>query len=157
MRVACAEFFAVVETTPRSVKIAVAPRAGVLERQDVAPQRDAGRLEPSTRSPWWANSRTRAQAAAVLPQFMQLPTMATTGMPLRSSTGASGSGSPPIRAGRPMRSPSTGKVEHRAEDLAVEGLPEVGIHRIADSQHAAEVEQMDDVARRQALGAAVPE
>ncbi len=78
------------------------------------------------RRPWWANSRTRAQAAAVLPQFMQLPTMATTGMPFRSSTGFSGSGSPPIRAGRPMRSPSTGKESTAPSTSHSNGLPRSG-------------------------------
>ena len=40
-----ADVAGVVVTMPRSVKIAVAPRAGVLHREDVAAQRDAGRLD----------------------------------------------------------------------------------------------------------------
>ena len=47
---------------------------------------------------------TRVQAAAVLPQFMQEPTRATTGTPeLRSAAGSSGAS--PIRAATPIRSP----------------------------------------------------
>ncbi len=45
-----------------------------------------------------------------------------------------------------------GKGEHRAEHLALERRAEVRVGRVADPQHAAHVEQVDDVAGRQPLG-----
>ena len=127
MRVACAEFAAVVETTPRSVKMAVARAPASSSARMSRRSETPVALRPSMRRPWWANSRTIAHAAAVLPQFMQLPTMATTGMPLRSSAGRSGSLSPPILAGRPMRSPSTGKLSTAPSTSHSKGLPRSGL------------------------------
>ena len=46
-----------------------------------------------------------AQAAAVLPEFMQVPAMAITGMPWVATTGSAASCSMPILAGTPMRWP----------------------------------------------------
>ena len=57
-------------------------RAGVLHRQDVAPQRDARGLERVDDEAAMAHARDDgAQAAAVLPASMQVPASATTGTP----------------------------------------------------------------------------
>jgi hypothetical protein len=48
-----------------------------------------------------------------------------------------------------MRSPEVRKVQHGAEDATLEGLAAIAVHRVADAHHAAEVQQVDLVARRQ--------
>ena len=51
-----------------------------------------------------------------------------------------------------MRSPRYGKVQHHAEHAAVERLALVGIHRVADAEHAADVQHLDDVAGLHGFG-----
>ena len=105
VRVSAGALAGVVETTPKSVKIAVAraPASSIAStsRRSETPVA----LRPSTVRPPWLRCRTRVQAAAVLPQFMHEPTSATTGTPAASSGAARSSGSPPIRAATPIRSP----------------------------------------------------
>ena len=120
-------------------------------RQHVAPQRDAGRLDAVDAQAPVGELAGRAPAAAVLPAFMQVPTRATTGTPRVSSGGFAGSGSGPMRAGRPMRSPSTGKLSTAPSTSPSKGLAEVGVDRLAEAEHAAQVEQVHAVAGRQPL------
>ena len=68
-----------------------------------------------------------AQAAAVLPEFMQVPAMATTGTPWVSSTGSSASFCMPIRAGTPMRSPRYGKSSTAPSTRASKGWPKLAL------------------------------
>ena len=58
----------------------------------------------------------------------------------------SGSVARPVRAGTPMRSPRYGKLQHSAENFAVERRADVGIGGVADTKHAADVQQLHRVA-----------
>ena len=60
-------------------------------------------LNASTTRPLWRKRLTIAHAAAVLPEFMQVPAIATTGTPCVSSGTSSFSGSVETRAGTPTR------------------------------------------------------
>ena len=79
-------------------------------------------LIASTMKPLWRKRLTIAHAAAVLPEFMQVPAIATTGHAVRSSGTSSFSGSVDTRAGTPTRWPEVREVEHAAQHLAVERL-----------------------------------
>ena len=143
MRVTAAALTGVVETTPTSVKIAVrrAPASSIarMSRRRETPVV----LRPSTASPAWVSSRTSAQAAAVLPAFMHEPTMATTGTP----RGVERRGEVERHLADLRRLADAlaevGEAQHGAEHLAVEGRAEVGVDRVADAEHAAQVEQVD--------------
>ena len=65
-----------------------APRARILESQNVPPQGDARGLEGIDGEASVAHARDDRGAAAVLPASMQVPASATTGTP-RTSSGAS--------------------------------------------------------------------
>ena len=86
-----AAFFAVVDTTPRSVNSAVrrAPASSIAStsRRSDTPVV----LAPSHCTPLCVSSRTSAHAAAVLPAFMHEPTSATIGTPRASSAGSASS------------------------------------------------------------------
>ena len=72
-----------------------------------------------------------AQAAAVLPESMQVPASAMTGVPRISSGVLRSSGDAPARAGTPMRSPRYGKVSTVPSTLQSKGAPTSGL---AESQ-----------------------
>ncbi len=72
-----------------------------------------------------------AQAAAVLPESMQVPARATTGTPFVSIAGSSSSELAPARAGTPMRSPRYGKLRTVPSTSQLKGAPTSGL---AESQ-----------------------
>ncbi len=72
-----------------------------------------------------------AQAAAVLPEFMQVPAIMTTGTPFVSSGGSSTRRSRPARDGTPIRSPRYGNSSTAPSTRASNGAPKVAL---TDSQ-----------------------
>ena len=90
-------------------------------------------------------------AATVFPAFMQVPATYTTGT-RHSSASAGGTARSRMCAGRPTRSPSSGKARIGAQHLGLERRADVGIGRGAAAQDAAQVEHVDRVADRDVLG-----
>ena len=80
-------------------------------------------LNASTTRPLWRKRLTIAHAAAVLPEFMQVPAIATTGTPCVSSGTSSFSGSVETRAGTPTRWPRYGKSSTQPSTLQLNGSP----------------------------------
>ena len=93
-----------------------------------------------------------AQAAAVLPASMQVPASATTGTPFVVERGVVVELAHADARGHADALAEIGEVQHRAEHAAVEGPALVGIHRVADAEHAAHVQHLDDVARGEHFG-----
>ena len=139
-------FFDVVAQMPKSENIATcrAPESSIarMSRRSATPVD----LNASTMRPLCRKRLTIAHAAAVLPEFMQVPAIATIGTPCVSSGTSRLSGSVETRAGTPTRCAEIREVEHAAEHAAVERLAVRRIDRVADADHAAEVQQLHDVA-----------
>ena len=146
VRVSAGPHFAVVVTIPRSVNSMVR-RAPESSKAMMSRRRDTPvALKASTISPRWRMRAMMAEAAAVLPASMQVPASATTGTPrafkrrvvvqrLVADLGRYADALAEI-----------GKGQHGAQYLAVEGLALVLRRRIADAEHAADVQHLNDVA-----------
>ena len=93
-----------------------------------------------------------AQAAAVLPESMQVPASATTGTPRVSRRGRG------IELGRAHARRDADalaevrEMQHRAEHLAVERLADIRVGGIADAEHAADVQELHDRADLERFG-----
>ena len=130
-RVSCGPLAAVVVTMPKSEKIAdsLAPASSIARtsRRSETPVA----LHAATFQPRCLSRPTIAQAAAVLPESMQVPASATTGTPCMSIGGDGSSVFRPARAGMPMRSPRKGKLRTVPRTLQLNGAPTSGL---AESQ-----------------------
>ncbi len=115
--------------TSLKVRAATAP-ASCIERASRMSDTPVS-LAAATRSPERTSPRTSSVAATVLPEFMQVPATYTTGIAL-SSRSAGGTARSLMWAGRPTRSPNSGKVKIAPSTSALKGGPISGfteVHR----------------------------
>ena len=102
-------------------------------------------LAAATRSPLRESPRTSSVAATVLPAFMQVPAMYTTGASISSTSLERDGAIPDVRrAADAVAQRREG--EHRAKHLGRERRADVGIGGGAAAEHPAEVEDVDGVA-----------
>src|SRR5262249_19774133 len=125
---------------------------GVLHREDVAPQRDAGRLERIDREPAMAHASDHGTGGGGLAGFHagagERNYRHTSHIELRS--GIEGL---EADAGRDADAlTEVGKVERDPEHAAVERATLLRIDGVAHSEHAADVEQLDDIPWPEPLG-----
>ena len=142
MRVTAGAFSGVVETTPRSVKIAVV-RAPASSMASTSRRRETPVvLRPSTVSPEWlrlAHQRAgRGRLAAVHARADQCHDRHALGV--QESREVQRLAADPRRHADPLA--QVGEVEHRPQHLALERRPQVRVHRVADAHHSAHVEQV---------------
>ena len=116
-------FFDVVAQIPKSENIATwrAPESSIarMSRRSATPVD----LNASTTRPLCLKRLTIAHAAAVLPEFMQVPAIATTGTPCASSGTSRFSGTVETRAGTPTRCPKYGKSSTQPKTRQSNGSP----------------------------------
>ena len=109
-------------------------------------------LKASTTCPLCRSRPITAHAAAVLPEFMQVPARATTGTPpqFQSGSGVQWIAAHPGRDAHALA--EIGELENHPEHTRIEGLSQRCVDGVAYSQHAAHVEDLHDVARARGFG-----
>ena len=82
-----------------------------------------------------------------MPESMQVPAIATTGTPLCVQHAFEVQGTGARSGWHTDALAEIGKMQHRAEHLAVEGRTDVRVGGVTNTQDAADVQQLDRVAR----------